>query len=58
MQKIAGWDHWPISFDRAGTADAAARAALLDEVARAGLTDLIVMSHGWNASSEAAAGLT
>jgi hypothetical protein len=57
MQKIAGWDHWPISFDRAGTADAVTRAALLDQVARAGLTDLIVMSHGWNASPQAATGL-
>jgi hypothetical protein len=57
MQKIAGWDHWPVSFDRAGTADVAMRAALLDQVARADLTDLIVMSHGWNAGPQAATGL-
>jgi hypothetical protein len=54
MPKIAGWDHWQISFDRAGHVDAASRAALLDQIAQAGLTDLIVMSHGWNASPKAA----
>jgi hypothetical protein len=50
MRDIAGWDHWQVSFDRAGTADAARRAALVDEITKAGITDLIVMSHGWNAS--------
>jgi hypothetical protein len=50
MGDIAGWDHWQISFDRVGTADAALRAAMIDQITKADITDLIVMSHGWNAS--------
>ena len=48
MADIAGWPHWEIQFDRAGDTGAAARAALLDQIAGAGLSDLIFMSHGWN----------
>ena len=48
MADIAGWPHWEIQFDRAGNTAAAARAALLDQIAAAGLSDLIFMSHGWN----------
>jgi hypothetical protein len=48
MADIAGWPHWEIQFDRAGNTAAAARAALLDQIAGAGLSDLIFMSHGWN----------
>jgi hypothetical protein len=50
MGDIAGWDHWQVGFDRAGTADAVLRAAMIDQITKAGITDLIVMSHGWNAS--------
>jgi hypothetical protein len=48
MADTAGWPHWEIQFDKAGNTDTAARAATLGQVAEAGLTDLIVMSHGWN----------
>ena len=48
MADIAGWPHWEIQFDRTGNTAAAARAALLDQIAAAGLSDLIFMSHGWN----------
>ena len=49
MADIAGWPHWEIQFDRAGNTDAAARTALLDQIRAAGLTDVLVMSHGWGA---------
>ena len=48
MTEIAGWPHWQIHFGRAGETDAQARAAITDQIAQADLTDLIVMSHGWN----------
>src|SRR5712691_9178571 len=51
MADIAGWPHWEIQFDKAGNTDAAARGALLDQIAQADLTDLIVMSHGWNSDA-------
>ena len=50
MDVIAGWPHWQIEFDKSGHVDAAARAALLDQIPSEDLTDLIVMSHGWNNS--------
>lgn len=50
MADIAGWPHWEIQFDKAGSTDAAGRAALLDQIADGGRTDLIIMSHGWNSS--------
>ncbi len=50
MADIAGWPHWEIEFGKAGNTDAAARAALLGQITKANLTDLIVMSHGWNSS--------
>src|SRR5205814_6922651 len=43
---------WEIQFDRNGQVDPAARAALLTEIPGAGLTDLVVMSHGWNSSPD------
>jgi hypothetical protein len=48
MAGTAGWPHSEIQFDEAGNTDAATRAAVLGQIAGAGLTDLIVMSHGWN----------
>jgi hypothetical protein len=50
MEVIAGWPHWQIEFDKSGNTDAAARAALLGQIPGKDLTDLIVMSHGWNNS--------
>jgi hypothetical protein len=52
MPDIAGWPHWEIEFDKAGNTDAAARDAAVGEIAAAGLTDVIVMSHGWNSSAD------
>ncbi len=52
MADIAGWPHWEIQFDKAGGTDGAARAAAVGGIAAAGLTDLIVMSHGWNSSAD------
>lgn len=54
MTDIAGWPHWEIQFDKAGNTDAAARAALIDQITMAELTDLIIMSHGWGASVDQA----
>lgn len=50
MGNIGGWAHWEVVFDNDGDTEAGARSALLAEVAGAGLTDLIVFSHGWNNS--------
>ncbi len=52
MQEIAGLPYWEIQFDKDGRTDAGTRAGLLDEISRAGLTDLIIMSHGWNSSPD------
>src|ERR1700735_5066594 len=46
MADIAGWPHWEIQFDRAGNTAAAARAALLDQIAAAGISAVIFMGHG------------
>jgi hypothetical protein len=50
MAGTGDWPRWEIQFDKAGNTDTAAHAALLNDVAQAGLTDLIIMSHGWNSS--------
>jgi hypothetical protein len=52
MADIAGWPGWEIDFDKDGNTDAQARAALLNQIPKAGLTDLIIMSHGWNATPD------
>jgi hypothetical protein len=54
MQEIAGWPYWEIQFDKDGHTDAGTRATLLDEISGAGITDLVVMSHGWNSSADQA----
>ena len=48
MADLTTWPTWEIQFDRSGNVDPAARAALLTEIPGAGITDLVVMSHGWN----------
>ena len=54
MEVIAGWPHWQIQFDKSGDTDAATRTALLSQITSQDLTDLIVMSHGWNNSADRA----
>ena len=48
MTDIAGLPFWELTFDADGNPDPARRDALLAEVGPAGVTDLIVFSHGWN----------
>jgi hypothetical protein len=48
MTTIAGIPFWELTFDADGDTDAAARDRFLAEVRDAGLTDLLVFSHGWN----------
>lgn len=45
---MAGLRFWELSFDKDGDTDAGARDRFLTEVRDAGLTDLVVFSHGWN----------
>src|SRR5215470_2526669 len=52
MADLTQWPTWEIQFDHNGQVDAAARATLLTEIPGAGLTDLVVMSHGWNSSPD------
>jgi hypothetical protein len=52
MADLTKWPTWEIQFDRNGQVDPAARATLLTEIHGAGLTDLVVMSHGWNSSPD------
>jgi hypothetical protein len=50
MQSIAGFPFLPLEFTKDGLPDAAQKRALLDAARGdlAGVTDLFVMSHGWN----------
>jgi hypothetical protein len=50
MSDIEGWAHWEVVFDKDGDVEAGARSTLVDAVTAAGLSDLIVFSHGWNNS--------
>ena len=45
---MAGLRFWELTFDADGDTDAGARDRFLTEVRDAGLTDLVVFSHGWN----------
>lgn len=48
-EHIAGFSHCEIGFDERGAlTDAAALDATIDQMRDAGLTDLIVLCHGWN----------
>ena len=48
MSEIAGLPFWELTFDADGDPDAAHRDAFLAGLPGAGVTDLIVFSHGWN----------
>jgi hypothetical protein len=48
MTTMAGQRFWELTFDADGDTDAGARGRFLTEVRDAGLTDLVVFSHGWN----------
>jgi hypothetical protein len=45
---IAGRPHWEVGFDERGNPDQGEAAALLAELPGRDLTDLLVLSHGWN----------
>ncbi len=57
MPKIAGLEHWEISFDAAGKLAGGDSEAAIAEPAAAGMTDLLVFSHGWNNDTDVARGL-
>ncbi|HEX9965840.1 MAG TPA: hypothetical protein VGB04_12765 [Allosphingosinicella sp.] len=50
MQSIAGFPFLPLEFTKDGRPDSAQRQAMLAAAAGelAGVTDLFVLSHGWN----------
>jgi hypothetical protein len=48
MTDTAPWPYWTIQFDRDGASKPEDLTTVLDEVAASNLSDLIVMSHGWN----------
>ena len=54
---IAGLPFWELTFDADGDPDAAGRDAFLADVASRGLTDVIVLAHGWNADRRVATAL-
>jgi len=53
-QTIAGLPFWQLTFDKDGDTDPAATATIIGEVAAAGITDLVMFSHGWNSSQDTA----
>jgi hypothetical protein len=57
MDQIAGRPYWELSFDKSGRLTAPEEGEFIAEVAKSGLADLFVMSHGWGTSAEAAHGL-
>jgi len=46
--EIAGRPHWEVGFDERGTPNQGEVNALLSELPGKDLTDLLVLSHGWN----------
>jgi hypothetical protein len=46
--EIAGMAHWELGFDDRGRPDQGELNALLAEVPARGVTDLLLLSHGWN----------
>jgi hypothetical protein len=46
--EIAGMAHWELGFDDRGRPDQGELNALLAEVPARGITDLMLLSHGWN----------
>jgi len=57
MTTMAGLRFWELTFDKDGDTDSGARDRFLTEVRDAGLTDLVVFSHGWNNDHRIAAEL-
>lgn len=48
-EQMAGFPYWQVAYNEQGqSADASAEAALLAELPGQALTDLFVISHGWN----------
>jgi len=54
---IAGLPFWELTFDADGDQDTTSRDAFLAAVKDAGITDLIVFSHGWNTAPGSARAL-
>jgi hypothetical protein len=54
---IAGLPFWELTFDADGDQDTTSRDAFLAGVKDAGITDLIVFSHGWNTAPGSARAL-
>jgi hypothetical protein len=48
MTEIAGLPFWELRYDADGNPDPAREAELLQRLPEAGITDLLVFSHGWN----------
>jgi hypothetical protein len=46
--EIAGMAHWELGFDERGRPDQGELNTLLAEVPARGITDLLLLSHGWN----------
>src|SRR5262245_52022366 len=55
--EIAGLPFWELTFDADGDQDTTSRDAFLAAVKDAGITDLIVFSHGWNTAPGSARAL-
>ncbi len=54
-EQVAGFPFWEVTFDERGALARPAEAeALLGELPSAGVTDLLVMAHGWNSTRETA----
>ncbi|MFF0201704.1 serine-threonine protein kinase [Streptomyces sp. NPDC005017] len=49
--------YWELTFDADGDADRRRRERFLAEVARRGVTDLVLVAHGWNNDRSTATGL-
>jgi hypothetical protein len=54
MSSDAAWPHFEMIFDKDGDVEESAKAALIAAVKAAGLTDILVFSHGWNSSQDGA----
>lgn len=54
-EQVAGFPYWEVTFDERGALSRPADAdALLGELPAAGVTDVLVMAHGWNSTRETA----
>lgn len=48
MEKLSGFDVYPVEFTRAGEIFKPAQATEVTAAVQQGITDLLVLSHGWN----------